>query len=61
MVGGAWSTLRAEARRIADAARPLEPAAPVCPCGASLGDGRHLVAAADAVMRRAGLAGRSAT
>jgi hypothetical protein len=53
MVGGAWSMLAAEARRIADGVRPLEPATRVCPYGASLGDGRHLIAAADRELQRA--------
>lgn len=63
MTGGGWSTLAAEARRIADAALPLvEPPAPVCPCGRQLEDGGgHLVAAAVRELRRARLAGRSAT
>jgi hypothetical protein len=51
--------LARDASAIADRLPLVEPTAPVCRCGRSLEDGRHLVAAADAVMRR-GLAGRSA-
>jgi hypothetical protein len=59
VTGGGWSTLARDAAAIADRLPLPAPAGPVCPCGRLLEDGRHLVAAADAVMRR-GLAGRSA-
>jgi hypothetical protein len=46
--------LSREAAAIADRLPLPAPAGPVCPCGRPLEDGRHLVAAADAELRRAG-------